>query len=157
MRDGWPFVSWKKVGHFSVIYTKPKVVRIPCGEYQTLGNVLNVCFFAAITISSIVVVERSLRAWSVQWHISLASLVWVISIVGVSLAILRQDYWRVVQRFFMWARISPAGPVFDLPSYAVAPICFSIGCFLYLVASTLGKVVKLLCDRLRRDEPIKGD
>ncbi len=130
-RRGWPLV-------ISVETTLPVWGNRPTTEREVniAGLVLNIGFFAVLTLSSAIVVERSLRFWLGRWHVSLAAMVWVLSLVGVTIALVRQGFWTITLDVLDFLEVTHNQYINELPWHLQVPIYFGIGCLLYVLVST---------------------
>jgi hypothetical protein len=104
-------------------------------QWNWQGAVFNAVFFAAMLIAASIVVERLIRNWLNLWQFSLASLLWISTVFGATIAIVSQDYLPVVIDGFQYLQLKPRSEL-HLPLFVRLSIYVGIACLVYVIADS---------------------
>jgi len=104
-------------------------------QWNWQGGRFNAVFFTAMLIAVAIVVERLIRHWLNLWQFSLASLLWISSVFGATIAIVSQDYLPFIIDCFQYLHLKPRSEL-NLSMGVRVPIYFGMACLLYVIADS---------------------
>jgi hypothetical protein len=155
--------SWDSTIHFGWPMTLIGVPILPSGaswfvpqppppppheyQWQWPGVAFNAFFWTLVLFASAVVVERLLRSWQKPWQLSLAGMLWVVSVFAATLAITGQPYLPPVMRAFGYLGLTP-GSNEHFPAYVRWPTYLGIACLLYVAADAVARLFTTILRRL---------